>query len=94
MQSVPDAKDYHVISIPGELDLYNAEKLKETIGCELENESRPLIFDFSDLSYIDSSGIGVLLFIYGRLSKKTQPFCFANIRCYPSRNLTHPRQNM
>ena len=49
-------------SLSGELDHHNAKKVKDTIEEIIKNkEIKNLIFDFSDLSFMDSSGIGVIV---------------------------------
>lgn len=55
-----------VVSVDGELTVGNRGELKQTILARLEDGERRFLFDFSDTSYIDSSGLGVLV----SLSKK------------------------
>jgi len=57
-----------VITIAGELDLRVADKLRTELD-ELinKNPGKDLILDFSNVNFIDSSGLGVLLGRYKKL---------------------------
>ncbi len=50
-----------VIRLQGELDMATAETLKLALAEALEAEPRHLALDLSDLTFIDSTGIGVLV---------------------------------
>lgn len=54
-----------IVSLDGELDHHSCEYVKRKLDCEiLKVSTKNLIFDMSNLSFMDSSGIGVLV---GRL---------------------------
>lgn len=56
-----------VIRLPKEIDHYQAEKVR--MECEqsfMKFIIRDIIFDFSDTSFMDSSGIGLVLDECGR----------------------------
>ena len=54
-----------IVSLDGELDHHSCEYVKRKLDCELLKVStKNLIFDMSNLSFMDSSGIGILV---GRL---------------------------
>ena len=54
----------------GELDHHAAAEIRETIDCSLKQyEMRDLVFDFATVTYMDSSGIGVVLGRYRKLSE-------------------------
>lgn len=67
------------IALDGEMDLYNSHKLKEMVAEMYENDPPALILDFQELSYIDSSGISVLLYIFTQAKKKNLGLCFVNV---------------
>lgn len=60
-----------IVKITGELDLSTSPLFRERVEESLENEPslRNLILDMSETSFIDSSGLGVIL---GRFKKLTQ----------------------
>lgn len=69
-----------LVSVEGELDLYNSNRLKE-VAVRLLNKHEPqLIIDFSDLSYVDSSGIGVILYVYTGAQKRGLSVCFTGVQ--------------
>lgn len=51
-----------IASIMGELDHHSAEYFREKIDGELlKSSTRNIIFDFSKVSFMDSSGIGMVI---------------------------------
>lgn len=59
-----------VAELCGEIDHHVCDKIREDIDKELElYEINHLIFDFSDVTFMDSSGIGVVLGRYKKLKK-------------------------
>lgn len=50
------------IKIEGELDHHNAEFLRESIDKKImSSKDKEIVFDLSKISFMDSSGVGVLL---------------------------------
>ena len=48
--------------LDGEIDHHTAKGLREKIDFEIENSSpKTLILDFSDVTFMDSSGIGLIM---------------------------------
>ncbi|MBR2337575.1 MAG: anti-sigma factor antagonist [Clostridia bacterium] len=55
----------------GEIDEHSANKARATIDNVLENNNfKVVIFDFSNTSFMDSTGIGMLLGRYKKLKKR------------------------
>jgi anti-sigma B factor antagonist len=50
-----------VVILGGELDISNASVLDRTVAAVAADRPRRLIFDLSDLSFMDSAGIAVLI---------------------------------
>jgi anti-sigma B factor antagonist len=58
-----------VVKITGEINLYSSQHIKEYIETQL-NEGKNIFFiELSDVSYIDSSGLGVFLGIHSKIYK-------------------------
>jgi len=55
-----DHLDYRLISVSGEVDLSNSSKVRKCLLGELDN-NKSVIVDFSELKYIDSSGMATLV---------------------------------
>jgi anti-sigma B factor antagonist len=50
-----------VITVSGELDMSNAERLSETISATIADHPERLVFDLRNLRFMDSAGIAVLI---------------------------------
>ena len=67
---VKHKKEYTLITVHGEIDLYNGKQLKEKVGViEDTSESSNLILDIKDVEYIDSTGLGILIGIKRRTTE-------------------------
>lgn len=57
-----NGKNALIVNLCGEIDQYATAQLKEKIDIELECSSKPnLIFDLSEVTLMDSSGIGLIV---------------------------------
>lgn len=56
----PSPERYSV-SVAGEVDISNANKLRDAIDLALEQPTEEVCLDFEKVAYIDSTGIGVLV---------------------------------
>lgn len=56
----PNPQNY-VVKVAGEIDISNAEHLRNAIDLALEQPTERVELDFSQVPYIDSTGIGVLV---------------------------------
>jgi len=61
--------DVVILDINGEIDLYNAPDIKDTIKNLIDSGKRQVIINLEKVSYIDSSGIGVLISSLSNLKK-------------------------
>jgi anti-sigma B factor antagonist len=59
----------HVISVQGELDLNAAPDLKETVDASIEAGATTLVVDLNEVTFIDSTAIGVLMAARERLRR-------------------------
>ncbi len=50
-----------VVRLAGELDLYNADEVRETLDRVCARDPGRVIVDLADVSFIDSTGLGVLV---------------------------------
>ncbi|MCS6984984.1 MAG: STAS domain-containing protein [Leptospiraceae bacterium] len=58
-----------ILDIQGEIDLYNAPEIKDTIQKLIEAQKYNIIINLEKVSYIDSSGIGALISSLSNLKK-------------------------
>jgi anti-sigma B factor antagonist len=56
-----------VVTVTGELDLYTAPQLQETLDAAIAGTPHELVVDLSDVSFVDSSGLSVLIRAHKRL---------------------------
>lgn len=60
--------------LDGELDHHNAAKIREDIDCAIDREKpEMLVLDFRDVTFMDSSGIGLVMGRYRKLKELPLP---------------------
>ena len=57
--SLPDAKN--VLPLQGEIDLHVSPRISTALGAMIEQKPERLVVDLSAVTYIDSSGLAVLI---------------------------------
>lgn len=69
-----------IVHMSGELDHHSAEETRNKIDNELEHCGyKDLILDFSQVTFMDSSGIGVVIGRYKKLALKKGKLCVINV---------------
>jgi len=59
-----------LLRVCGELDIATAPKLKDVVLVALQRGAHSLAFDFTDLQFLDSSGLAVLLGAHRRTMER------------------------
>ena len=72
-------KEVYIVDVSGEMDLYNSYKLKELIAKMLERQIKCIVLNLEEVEYIDSSGIGALIYICSTLKKNNLKLYITNI---------------
>ncbi len=67
MMEVEERNGFSIVKIEGEIDLFNSQDLKRDIENLINGGKVKLILDMNKVSYIDSSGLGVLVGINKRV---------------------------
>jgi stage II sporulation protein AA (anti-sigma F factor antagonist) len=63
--------DYTVVTFDGDLDKLGLESVRQQIDELVEKlETKYLVYDFTDLNFINSESIGYVITVYYRLIKK------------------------
>ena len=75
--------ELYTIKVTGEIDISNADSLRNAIDLALEQPTEAVELDFAQVSYIDSTGIGVLVGAAHRVSEAGATFVVAR----PQRNV-------
>ncbi len=76
---VRKSKYVYIIDIEGEMDLYNAYKLKELVSKMLDKGVTHFLINMDKVEYIDSSGIGALIYVSSALKKKSAKLVIASV---------------
>ncbi len=71
-------KNVLLVSVSGEIDHHTAPRLRDNVDVELmKNDIGKVIFDFSKVEMMDSSGIGMLMGRYRILRGRGGKLCVA-----------------
>ena len=73
---------FQIIALQGEVDMHSATGLRERLLSALQDPAG-LIVDMSEVSFIDSSGIAILVEAYKRAKQHSQAFALAGVRAAP-----------
>lgn len=69
----------YIVDLTGEIDLYNYFKLKEVILKMIDKGIKNYIINFENVTYLDSSGIGAIIFINTKLKSLGHNLFLVNI---------------
>jgi len=72
-------REIYIIILEGELDLYNAPRLEACFRTVHSRGAAALILDFENVTYIDSSGIGILLKLKNMSSENSLKFTISGV---------------
>ena len=65
---IKNINDYICVEFSGDIDDSVCPRYKKEIGALIEsNKNKDMVFDFKDVTFIDSSGIGLILARYNQL---------------------------
>lgn len=59
-----------VVRLAGELDLYNAEVVREVLSDAAGREPERIVVDLAEVSFLDSTALGVLIEARGQLADR------------------------
>jgi anti-sigma B factor antagonist len=62
----------------GEIDLSNAHYFKQQLEAALAEKRQNISLDLANLNYIDSTGLGVIISVYGAIKKDSLSVCLLN----------------
>lgn len=82
MKNLQIEKKEEATFLTGEIDVGNCSMFKEELNEIIKQTEGELVLDFTNLSYIDSAGLGILVGIYKRLAEKSRKLCVVNANDY------------
>lgn len=62
--------DLTIVTVTGEIDVFTTPRLRESLLEMIENGAVHLILDFTDVTFLDSTGLGVLVGMFHRLRSR------------------------
>lgn len=71
--------EFLVLYPKGELDVYNTKKFKEKSIRFYEKDKKDILFDCKDLEYLDSTGLGSLIYILKEVEKNDNKIVIENL---------------
>ena len=75
---IEDKKDYLVLELKGDLDVYSEDEFRGFVESELSDIDKDLVIDLKDLDYLDSTGLGLFMKAYKILDEKGLGFKIIN----------------
>ena len=76
---VTEKNDIAVVNLAGEIELYNSKALKATVDDLMSQGRNRVLFELAEVSYIDSSGIGIFMDANTRLKEASGALKLANL---------------
>lgn len=73
-----DINQYWSVELIGDVDIQTSSRLKEELNQLLDQKEADLNIDCSNLSYIDSTGLGVLIGVLKRVKKNENEIMISN----------------
>jgi anti-sigma B factor antagonist len=69
---------HHVIAVRGEIDLFTAPDLKQALTEAIEGGAHRVVLDLSEVSFLDSTALGVLIGAVKRLRSRSGALAIVN----------------
>ncbi len=76
------------VNLYGEVDIYNADSLKSELQALIAEKSADIILDCTNLKYIDSTGLGVLVNALKRVKEQDKSINIINLKPYIAKIFT------
>lgn len=73
-------KKQSILSLSGEIDAYTAPQLKEAFDTLLEQNVQTIVVDMENVTYMDSTGLGVFISVLKSVKEKDSEFSLVNIQ--------------
>jgi anti-sigma B factor antagonist len=67
-----------VVAVRGEIDLFTAPELKQVVTDAIESGERRVVIDLTDVSFLDSTALGVLIGAVKRLRSRGGALAIVN----------------
>lgn len=75
-----EQSDQWDVNLYGEVDIYNADSLKSELHALIEERKADIVLDCTNLKYIDSTGLGVLVSALKRVKEAQRSIRIQNLK--------------
>jgi len=83
LEQLNTANNHLIIKLSGEMDAQGCSKIRSELE-EISNQSQPhIIVDVNSVSFIDSSGIGAIVFLFKRLKEQNRSMEIVGVQGQP-----------
>lgn len=72
-------QDFTVVKISGEIDVFTSPRLREMMLGIIDDGGLHLIVDLGEVTFLDSTGLGVLVGVYHRLRARDGSMSFMGV---------------
>lgn len=79
--------DHRVITIRGTLDARMIQQQRNVLEQIPASIDRPVVFDLSDIKFLDSSGIGFLVYVFKRIAPSQYPMAISGLKDQPLKTI-------
>lgn len=76
------------VQLYGEVDIYNAESLKNELHALIDDRKADVVLDCTSLKYIDSTGLGVLVSALKKVKEAKKQISIINLKPYIAKIFT------
>ena len=76
--------DVQLLRIDGELDAFEVQTIRSQLEDALKQPFKLIVVDAADLSMVDSSGIGLLVYLFKQAKAKSVAFALIHLRGQPA----------
>ena len=83
MTNLANSQEQTVISLPADFSGFTVDGFKDEFEGLVGTDTNFIILDFSKTEYVDSSGIGAIVFLYKRIEKKNHQLSLLNVTGQP-----------
>lgn len=81
-----------ILEMPQDMDAAEMDRMRDTLD-EIVAKKEDVVLDLRQTTFIDSSGIGAIVFLYKRLSMAKRELKLENVSGQPLRLLKHLKLN-
>ncbi len=76
------------VQLYGEVDIYNADSLKSEVHSLIDEKAADIVLDCTNLKYIDSTGLGVLVSTLKKVKQAGKSIQIINLKPYINKIFT------